>query len=318
MSDSAVTAPNTFPVLVVDDNLLQRSILEAHLKSAGYEVVTAENGREALELYRKGYYPIVMTDWVMPEMSGLELCRAIRQDDSGRYTYIVILTSLDSKNDIIVGLEAGADEYLVKPVHQAELTARLKTARRILELESTQQQHLETIRNLSLVDPVTGLFCRSYMDERIQQEIKRAYRYQRSLSVILIRINQFEEIVVSHGHYAGDVVSKKCADSLVEALRKDVDWIARYGSDSFAAILPETDLSNAMIVAKRLRIRIASLTINLHDTEWKISASFGVSGFTANQLKLGFTSDILLEVADRNLCLACEEGGNTIKGVQIG
>src|SRR5512136_2549811 len=95
-----------FPILVVDDNLLLRTMLEANLKTAGYRVVTAENGRQALELFRTGYYPIVLTDWVMPEMDGLELCRAIRSDDSGRYTYIILLTSQNSKNDIISGLEA--------------------------------------------------------------------------------------------------------------------------------------------------------------------------------------------------------------------
>jgi two-component system cell cycle response regulator len=318
MSYTSGVVPTTPPILVVDDNRLQRSVLEATLKTAGYEVVSAENGKEALEIFRKGNYPIVMTDWVMPEMSGLELCRAIRADDSGRYTYIIILTSLDSKNDIIAGLEAGADEYLVKPVHQSELTARLKTARRILDLELSQQRYIETIKNLSLVDPASGVFSRRYMDERIHQEIKRAYRYERPLSVILIGINLFEEIVVTHGHYAGDVIIKNCADSLVEAVRKDVDWIARYGRDSFAAILPETDLAEAMIVAKRLRIRIASLVIKMHDKELKVTASFGVSGFSASQQKLGFTADILLEKADQNLCMALKEGGNSIKGVQMG
>lgn len=318
MDDSVQAEPNRFPILVVDDNRLQRSVLEANLKTAGYEVVSAENGREALEIFRKGYYPIVMTDWIMPEMSGLELTRAIREDDSGRYTYIIILTSLDSKNDIIAGLEAGADEYLVKPAHQAELTSRLKTARRILDLELSQQHYIETIKNLSLIDPVTGVFSRRYMDERIPQEIKRAYRYERSLSVILVGINLFEEIVVTHGHFAGDLINKSCADSLVEALRKDVDWVARYGQDSFAAIMPETDSAGAMIVAKRLRIRIASLVIKMYDKELKVTASFGVAGFTASQLKLGFAADILLDKADHNLCLAREEGGNTIKGVQMG
>ena len=318
MSYSSEVVPNTFPILIVDDNRLQRSVLEATLKASGYDVVSAENGKEALEIFRKGNYPIIMTDWVMPEMSGLELCRAIRADVSGRYTYIIILTSLDSKNDIIAGLEAGADEYLVKPAHQSELTARLKTARRILDLELSQQRYIETIKNLSLVDPVSGVFSRRYMDERIHQEIKRAYRYERSLSAILIGINQFEELVVTHGHYAGDVITKKCADSLAEALRKDVDWIARYGRDSFAAMLPETDLTEAMIVAKRLRIRIASLGIKIQDKELKVTASFGVSGFTASQQKLGFTADILLDKADQNLRLALEEGGNTIKGVQMG
>lgn len=318
MSDVEPAVQNRFPILIVDDNRLQRSVLEANLKSIGYDVVSAENGREALEIFRKGYYPIVMTDWIMPEMNGLELCRAIRADDSGRYTYIIILTSLDSKNDIIAGLEAGADEYLVKPPHQAELTSRLKTARRILDLELSQQRYIETIKNMSLVDPVAGVFSRRYMDERIQQEIKRAYRYERSLSVILVGINQFEEAVVAHGHYAGDVILKGCADSLVEAVRKDVDWIARYGQDSFAVVMPETDSAGAMIVAKRLRIRIASLVMNMYNKELKVTASFGVSGFTASQQKLGFSADILLDKADQNLCLAHAEGGNTIKGVQIG
>ncbi|GFE61244.1 diguanylate cyclase [Geobacter sp. AOG2] len=307
-----------YPILVVDDNRLQRTILEAGLKAAGYEVVAAENGKEGLDVFRKGYYPIVMTDWVMPEMNGLELCRAIRSDDSGRYTYIILLTSQDSKNDIIAGLEAGADEYLIKPAHQAELVSRLKTAKRILELEISQQRYIEEIKNLSLIDPVTGVFNRRYMDEHILQEIKRAYRYERSLSVILVSITQFRDIIVAHGHYSGDVVLKQCADCLGESIRKDVDWLARYGEDSFMVVLAETDMAGGMIVAKRLRLRIASLGIRIHDKEVRISASFGVAGFTASQQKLGMTADVLIENADRCLTKAQEEDGETIKGVQIG
>jgi len=307
-----------YPILVVDDNRLQRTVLEASLRAAGYEVVVAENGKEGLEIFRKGYYPIVMTDWVMPEMNGLELCRAIRSDDSGRYTYIILLTSQDSKNDIIAGLEAGADEYLIKPAHQAELVSRLKTAKRILELESSQQRYIEEIKNLSLIDPVTGVFNRRYMDEHIPQEIKRAYRYERSLSLILVSINQFRDVIVAYGHYSGDVVLKQCADCLAESIRKDVDWLARYGEDSFMVALAETDMAGGMIVAKRLRLRIASLVIKMYDKEVRISASFGVAGFTASQQKLGMTADVLIDHADRCLTKAHEEDGETIKGVQIG
>ena len=157
MSDSTIHNPFAYPILIVDDDQLLRRILETSLKAAGYDVVAAENGKQALEIFKKSYFPIVMTDWIMPEMDGLELCRAIRQEQNERYTFIILLTSLDSKNDIIVGLEAGADEYLVKPVNQAELQIRLKTARRILELESNLQKSLEQLRNLSLVDPVTGI-----------------------------------------------------------------------------------------------------------------------------------------------------------------
>ena len=307
-----------FPILVVDDNLLQRTVLEASLKAAGYEVSVAENGKEGLDIFRRGYYPIVMTDWVMPEMTGLELCRAIRSDDSGRYTYIILLTSQDSKNDIIAGLEAGADEYLIKPAHQAELVSRLKTARRILELESSQQRYIEEIKSLSLIDPVTGVFNRRYMVEHISQEIKRAYRYERSLSLVLVSINRFRDVIGDYGHYSGDVVLKQCADCLAESVRKEVDWVARCDEESFMVVLAETDMAGGMIVAKRLRLRIASLVIKLYDKEVRVSASFGVAGFTATQQKLGLTTDVLLDNASRCLDKAREEGGETIRGVQIG
>lgn len=318
MEDPQQNSPKPFPILVVDDNLLQRTVLEAGLRAAGHDVVVAENGKEGLDIFRKGYYPIVMTDWVMPEMNGLELCRAIRADDSGRYTYIILLTSQDSKNDIIAGLEAGADEYLIKPAHQAELVSRLKTAKRVLELESSQQRYIEEIKNLSLIDPVTGIFNRRYMEDHIPQEIKRAYRYERALSLILVSITQFRDVIGAYGHYSGDVVLKSCADCLAESIRKDVDWLARYGEDSFVVVLAETDMAGAMIVAKRLRLRIASQVIKMYDKEVRVSASFGVSGFTASQQKTGMTADVLIDNADRCLTTAQEEGGETIKGVRIG
>lgn len=318
MNDTGQIVSNNPPVLIVDDNRLQRSVLEANLKAAGYQVVAAENGKEALEIFRKGHFPILMTDWIMPEMSGLDLCRAIRSEESGRYTYIIILTSLDSKNDIIAGLEAGADEYLVKPAHQAELTARLKTARRILDLENARNRYIEEIKSLSLIDPPTGIFNRCYMDEHISQEIKRAYRYERSLSLILVGVNRFSETVAEYGHFSGDVLLKRTAECLTDSVRKDVDWIARYGEDAFMVVLPETDTAGALIVAKRLRLRIAAMVVKMYDKELRITACFGVAGFTANQQKQGFTTEIFLDKVDHCLCQAKEDGGDTIKGVQIG
>jgi len=318
MNETGQIVPENLPILIVDDNRLQRSVLEANLKAAGYQVVAAENGKEALEIFRKGHFPILMTDWIMPEMSGLELCRAIRSEESGRYTYIIILTSLDSKNDIIAGLEAGADEYLVKPAHQAELTARLKTARRILDLENARNRHIEEIKSLSLIDPPTGIFNRCYMDEHISQEIKRAYRYERSLSLILVGVNRFSETVAEYGHFSGDVLLKRTAECLIDSVRKDVDWIARYGADAFMVVLPETDTAGALIVAKRLRLRIAAMVVKMYDKELRITACFGVAGFTASQQKQGFTTEIFLDKVDHCLCLAREDGGETIKGVQIG
>ncbi len=317
MAELALNRAATFPILVVEDNLLLRNMLEGGLKAAGYEVVTAANGREGLELFRSGYYPIVMTDWVMPEMDGLELCRAIRSDSAGHYTYIILLTSLDSKNDIIAGLEAGADEYLIKPAHQVELLTRLKTARRIIDLESSLQQKVEEIRTLSLVDPLTGIYNRRYMEERLPHELKRAFRYQRSMALILAGIDKFAEVTATSGYYAGDMVVKGFADSLAASVRKDIDWLARYGEAQFAVVLPETDAAGGVILAKRLRIRVAQAAIRHNGREIRISASFGVAGFSASQNLEGLTAEQLLEKASWCLHQAMHNSSEPIKAVQF-
>jgi diguanylate cyclase (GGDEF)-like protein len=307
-----------FPkVLVVDDSRLLRGILEDTLKAAGYQVTTAENGKEALALYRTSYFPIVITDWIMPEMSGLELCKAIREDPSSySYTYIIILTSQESKNDIIAGLEAGADEYLVKPVHKPELQARLKTARRILELEAMRQRYVEEIKNISLVDSVSGVFSRRFIEDRLPKEVVRAYRYQRPFSLIIAGISDFAQIKAEHGHYNGDHIVREVATCFVEALRKDVDWVARYDESEFLIALPETGVQEAMIVAKRLRLRVVSMTIPVHGHDVKLKANFGISGFNAQQDKQGMSMELLLEKADKFMRAATVE--EPIKGVHLG
>jgi two-component system, cell cycle response regulator len=132
-----------------------------------------------------------------------------------------------------------------------------------------------------------------------------------------VGINHFVRTVEEFGHYSGDLVLKRCAECLSESVRKDVDWVARYGEDSFVVMLPETDTSGAMIVAKRLRIRIASTIVRMYDKELRLSASFGVAGFSASQKKPGFTADMFLDKADRSLCQARENEGDAIKGVQL-
>jgi two-component system cell cycle response regulator len=139
-----------YPILLVDDDPFIIRVLSDSLDEMGYSVVSARNGREALELAENGDYPLILSDWVMPEMDGVELCRRIRSSRSPKYTYIILLTSLGTHDSIIKGLEAGADEYLVKPVNPAELTVRLKTARRIIDLERSLLKSLEEIRALSL------------------------------------------------------------------------------------------------------------------------------------------------------------------------
>lgn len=143
---------HNFPILLVEDNAVSGKLLEKALIKAGHEVVSAENGREALELFNGKFFTIILTDWLMPEMNGIELCKTIRESSTERYVFIILLTAKDSKDDIVLGLEAGADDYLTKPINNAELMARLNTGKRILELESSLKEANEEIKLLSITD----------------------------------------------------------------------------------------------------------------------------------------------------------------------
>ena len=145
-----------FPILLVDDDIVSRTVIEKHLCKAGFEVCGSANGRQALSLFKDRFFPIVITDWMMPEINGPQLCRMIREKRMESYVFIILITARDSKTDIVSGLQSGADDYLTKPIHPAELVARIKTGIRILKLEQSLRQANEEIRILSITDPLTG------------------------------------------------------------------------------------------------------------------------------------------------------------------
>ncbi len=291
-----------FSVLIAEDSNLLRNVLKDMLVALGFSVAEAENGKEALELYRTQRFHIVITDWLMPEMNGLELCKEIRSDSGGYgYTYIIMLTAQDSKNDIIAGLDAGADEYLVKPVHKPELQARIRTALRIIELEGIRETHLEHARAVSLVDALTGVNNRKFMEERLPLEIKRANRYQRPLSIILVGYHRIDLFRKEHGIFATEKLLQATATMLDGAIRKDIDWVARWDEHRFMVLLPETETGDATTVAKRFRIRMGQVVLELNGQQLHIQAIFGISGFIGTHEKKEMTPDILLEHAQRGL-----------------
>lgn len=291
--------------------------MEDALVNQGYSVVTAGNGREALELLEKGDYPLILSDWMMPEMDGLELCRAIRASKNERFTYIILLTAQDARDGIIQGLEAGANEYLVKPVNTAELTVRLKTARRIIDLERSLHKSLEEIRTLSLKDPLTGIFNRRYLDDRLPQELKRAYRYERPLSVIMMDIDHFKSVNDRYGHHAGDEVLKACATAISDSIRIEVDWIARYGGEEFVVLLPETQFEGMVVVAERLRRELAEICVHEKEEDIRVTASFGAASHMPVQQSVAFSADFLLDQADRCLYHAKQNGRNRVTATRV-
>jgi diguanylate cyclase (GGDEF)-like protein len=304
-------------ILIVEDDQTSRTLLTSLLEKEGYEYCVASNGQEALDLYSQEFFPIIITDWLMPEMDGIELCRLIRSMNIDRYIYIIVLTGQDSKADLIQGLDAGADEYIVKPIHRAELRVRLKGACRILDLETTLKKSMAEIRELSIHDRLTGSFNRVFMDQQLTQEILRSSRYHHVLSVIMVDLDHFKTVNDTFGHMAGDEVLKQSVQSITSSFRRGVDWIARYGGEEFVIVLPETDHVGAQLVAERMRQRIAATPVDYMGCSIPLTASFGLVTLVPSiGAPLRYLEQVL-NVADTCLYQAKNNGRNQVVSAEM-
>ncbi len=301
-----------FSVLIAEDNPVSGKMLEKILVREGYKVTLAENGRSALEKFNNEFCPVIITDWMMPEMSGLELCKAIRSGEHQGYVYILLVTAHNQVDEIVTGLEAGADDYITKPYNHAELIARLNTGIRLLKLEESLKKASEEIRKLSVTDALTGSYNRTFIAAQLPRELDRALRYNRPLSVIFSDIDHFKKINDTFGHSAGDQVLKEFASNLLGSVRKNVDWVGRYGGEEFLVVLPETDINGACRLAERLRKKVEDWKVKTVEETISITASFGVSG-----LRSGMDYKDLVSEADKYLYQAKYEGRNRVKGPKL-
>src|ERR1700690_1337040 len=193
-SVTSLTVEPSSTILLAEDDPVTRMLMTRFLKKAGYEVDAVANGSDALDRMTKRYYPLLVPDWEMPEMDGVSLCKAVRNLQLDGYVYALLLTARDAKEHIIAGLEAGADDYLIKPVHEPELIARLNTGRRILALEHSLRAANERNRVLSVTDALTGAFNRRYLMEQLPRELERCRRYGTPLSVIMCDVDHFKQV----------------------------------------------------------------------------------------------------------------------------
>jgi diguanylate cyclase (GGDEF)-like protein len=302
---------NEFAVLVVDDDVVSRTVVQRHLQKAGFNVVTAANGQNALDLFDNQFFPIVLTDWMMPGIDGPQLCRLIREKQTVGYVFIILVTARDSKTDIVSGLESGADDYLTKPIHPAEMVARVNTGIRILKLEQSLKQANEEIRLLSITDPLTGCYNRGYLNEHLLFELNRAQRYNHPLSVVLADIDHFKNVNDTYGHQVGDEVLKVFAQRIQKEIRKKIDWVVRYGGEEFLIVLPETRDLGAFSMAERLRQTVAETKIKAGAYELNITASFGgACAAFENKNTDVVTTDKLINQADEQLYRCKKEGRN--------
>ncbi|MGC3981830.1 MAG: diguanylate cyclase [Steroidobacteraceae bacterium] len=304
-------APATkWRMLLVDDEPVQRMLVGRMLTRAGFEVVTAEDGEQALKRMAEGDISLMITDWEMPKMDGLSLCRALRSMGLDHYVYAIVVTSRDAVEHVVMGLQAGADDYLVKPVLEPELLARLNTGKRLLEMERSLRIANEENLRLSITDALTGVFNRRYLMDQLGRELERAQRYQHPLSLMLCDVDHFKRINDTYGHQTGDEVLIGFAKSLRQSLR-DTDWVARYGGEEFVVVLPETSVAQACVVADRCRAQLAEKPLQLAANAVQITASFGVSGWEPG-MDTSMVLDKLIAAADAGVYASKSGGRNRV------
>jgi two-component system, cell cycle response regulator len=304
-------------LLLVEDEPTQRKLVERQLQRAGYAVETASNGEEALEKIVSGQFQLLLTDWEMPGMDGRTLCRRVREANLPTYLYILLLTSHSSTDDVVAGLEAGADDYLRKPANEAELLARLNSGRRIVRLEQSLRDANVKIQQLSETDSLVGTFNRRYLSGQLVREVDRARRYKHPLSAVMADLDRFKRINDERGHHAGDEVLRRFAD-LAKSTVRPSDWIARYGGEEFVIVLPETNLAGAAVAAEKLRALCAASPFQTSTGPVAVTASFGVAELSIDSQ--GQSDDAaaqaLLRRADSALYTSKNEGRNRVTGAE--
>jgi diguanylate cyclase (GGDEF)-like protein len=312
-----ITQDGSTAILLAEDDPVTRMLMTRFLKKAGYEVDAVADGTDALEHMTKRYYPFLVTDWEMPEMDGIELCKAVRNLRLDGYVYALLLTARNAKEHIIAGLEAGADDYLVKPVHEPELIARLNTGRRILALEHSLRAANERNRILSITDPLTGAFNRRYMMEQLPRELERCRRYGNPLSVMMCDVDHFKQVNDVKGHSAGDDVLQQFVARMQKSIRANSDWVARIGGEEFVIVLPETGYEGAVFVAEKIRTITTSVPFVTRGGDVAATSSFGVASTEAHGPDLAMKSETLIRAADECLYTSKQAGRNRVTGVEI-
>jgi diguanylate cyclase (GGDEF)-like protein len=283
-------------------------VLESRLESWGYRVITAEDGTQAWELLQQpNSLELLILDWIMPGIDGIELCRRIREKQHGRYQYILLLSGKDQKQDVLDRLEAGADDYLTKPFDIRELRARLRTGKRILTLQHQLIPTREAVRFQATHDDLTGLWSRGATMHLLNGELQRGFRSRTSTAILMIDLDHFKSVNDTSGHLNGDAVLKEAAGRIARTMRS-YDFVGRYGGEEFVAVLSNCPIEDLPNIAERTRIAIAEKPIPTRAGEINVTVSIGAV-VAANEIPV---LD-LLAAADCALYEAKRSGRNRVR-----
>jgi len=318
-------------VLVCDDSTINRQIIGAYLAQMGHKAIYADNGAQAVQLFEEHEPDMVLIDVEMPEMDGYEATRTMRQScyDFSQWTPIIFVSSHIDDESIVKGIEAGADDYLTKPVSQAVLRAKIHAMRRLVnmrqnlidfgnQLREVNDKLLvsnQLLSELSLKDPLTRLGNRRAFEENLVRSTRTAIRETKPMSLLMIDVDQFKVFNDTYGHQAGDCCLQQVAQTLKRGIHRATDFGARFGGEEFTIILPDTPIDGALHVAERLRLCVEALQIpNKNSVKGFITISIGAA--TADATK-EFNGESLVGAADSALYEAKQTGRNCIVGTKM-
>jgi two-component system cell cycle response regulator len=304
-------------ILIADDDPVSLRMMERALQHCGYEVVTASNGREAVEILSQADSPrLALIDWVMPELDGPAVCCAIRSRHDEAYVYMTLLTSKESKEDIVAGLTSGADDFLTKPCNAEELKARLRTGHRILDLEDKLVAAREEMRFKATHDSLTSLWNRGAIIALLKSELHRSLRTHRPVSILLCDVDHFKRVNDLHGHNTGDDVLRQVASRLLKSVRpydavgRYGDAVGRYGGEEFLLLLSDCDAAQIASRAEHVRNTIAGHPCSTQNGPLSITLSIGA--MTVTDWDNDLPVEPLLNQVDTALYRAKSEGRNRV------
>jgi diguanylate cyclase (GGDEF)-like protein len=302
-------------ILIAEDDPISRRILQATLESWDYQLVVACDGAEAWDLLQAPDAPrLAVLDWMMPGLTGPEVCARLRQQAREPYTYVLLLTAKVQKQDLVEGMEAGADDYLTKPFDAQELKVRLRAGTRILDLQAELVAAREALREQATHDPLTCLWNRSSIMQILGRELAKAERQSSSVGVIMADLDHFKQINDNFGHQAGDAVLRETARRM-QASTRSYDAVGRYGGEEFLIVLPGSTDSSAVHLAERLRAVISREPVRLQERNVTFTISLGVS----RSLPGGSMSpELVVRAADEALYRAKGLGRNRVEWAEPG
>jgi len=297
-------------LLVADDSKVSRMMLSAITKQWGYDVILAEDGEQAWQIMQEDDAPqLLLLDWEMPKMDGIEVCERVIAKNPENPAYIVLLTSRTSSDDIVEGLSKGASDYLSKPFDSAELQVRLQVGKRMIELQDKLNATLRELTELASHDGLTGLLNRRAIMEALPKEVKRIERQEQTLCLGMCDIDHFKKINDTYGHLVGDEVLKEVTRRMEDSLR-DYDLLGRYGGEEFLVITPVDNVKNGTMVYQRICRAVSNQPIEIDDLSITVTISCGVTSYSSENNEKDITK--LLAMADEALYKAKDAGRNQV------